>query len=121
MGMVTLGYRKGALNEVHPFSRRLDFVPHATVPLFWDGEVPSYTYLRWKSKPLFNDAQLNPIVVNALRLILSSLISFARGTPKTRFMGTRVLGRETVGLKHELRNFGVSIACVVSHGTLSSD
>jgi hypothetical protein len=37
---MTLAYRKGALNEVDPFSRNLDFVPQATVPLFWDGEVP---------------------------------------------------------------------------------
>jgi hypothetical protein len=41
MGSMTLAYRKGALNEANPLSRRPDFVPLATVPLFWDGEVPS--------------------------------------------------------------------------------
>jgi hypothetical protein len=41
VGSMTLAYRKGALNEVDPLSRRPDFVPHATFPLFWDGEVPS--------------------------------------------------------------------------------
>jgi hypothetical protein len=41
VGSMTLAYRKGALNEVDPLGRRQDFVPHATVPLFWEGEVPS--------------------------------------------------------------------------------
>jgi hypothetical protein len=41
-GSMTLAYRKGALNEVDPLSRRPDFVPHAIVPLFWDGEVPTF-------------------------------------------------------------------------------
>jgi hypothetical protein len=45
VGSMALAYRKGALNEADPLSRRLDFVPHATVPLFWDGEVPSYREL----------------------------------------------------------------------------
>jgi hypothetical protein len=40
VGSMTLAYRKGALNEADPLSRRLDFVPQATVPLFWDGDVP---------------------------------------------------------------------------------
>jgi hypothetical protein len=31
---MTLAYRKGALNEVDPLSRRLDIVSHATFPLF---------------------------------------------------------------------------------------
>jgi hypothetical protein len=47
-------------------------------------------------------------------------MSFARGTPKTRLMGTKVTGRKKVGLKLELGTFGVSIA-FVSRGTLSSD
>jgi hypothetical protein len=40
VGSITLAYRKGALDEAHPLSRRPDFVPHPTVQLFWDGEVP---------------------------------------------------------------------------------
>jgi hypothetical protein len=45
VGSMTLAYRKagkGALNEVDPLSRRQDFVPQATLPLLWDGEVPLY-------------------------------------------------------------------------------
>jgi hypothetical protein len=50
VGSMTLVYCKGALNEANnPFSRRQDFVPHATVPLSWDGEVPSDEELRRKS------------------------------------------------------------------------
>jgi hypothetical protein len=41
VGSMTLAYCKGALNEADPLSRRPDFVPHATVSLSWDGEVPS--------------------------------------------------------------------------------
>jgi hypothetical protein len=36
----TLAYRKGALRETDPLSWRPCCVPKATVPLFWDGEVP---------------------------------------------------------------------------------
>jgi hypothetical protein len=39
MGSMTLAHPKGALNEVDPLSRRPDIVPHATIPLFWNGEV----------------------------------------------------------------------------------
>jgi hypothetical protein len=67
---MTLAYRKRAHNEVDPLSRRLDFVPRATVLLFWDGEVPSYRELRRKSHLLFEDAQLNLMTVNALQLSL---------------------------------------------------
>jgi hypothetical protein len=88
---MTLAYRKGALNEAHPLSWRPDFIPHATVPLFKDGEVPSDRGLRRKSQPLLKDAKLNLMTVNALHLSHE----FARGTPKTRFMGTRVSGQET--------------------------
>jgi hypothetical protein len=42
VGSMTLAYRKGALNEAEQLSRRPDFVPHATISLFWDGEVPSH-------------------------------------------------------------------------------
>jgi hypothetical protein len=65
---MTLAYRKGALNEADPFSWRPDFVPHATIPLFWDGEVPPYTKLRRKSQSLYKDEQLQSLTVNALRL-----------------------------------------------------
>jgi hypothetical protein len=40
VGSMTLAYRKGALNEANSYSRRLDFVPQSTIPLFWDGEAP---------------------------------------------------------------------------------
>jgi hypothetical protein len=30
----------GAMNEADPLSRQPNFVPHATIPLFWDDEVP---------------------------------------------------------------------------------
>jgi hypothetical protein len=49
VGTMTLTYRKGAMNEADPLSRRPYFVLVATVPLFGDGEVPSCTYLRRKS------------------------------------------------------------------------
>jgi hypothetical protein len=64
---MTLAYRKGALNEANPLSRRPDFVPQATSPLFWDGEVPSDQELRRKSHLLFEDAHLNLLIVNALK------------------------------------------------------
>jgi hypothetical protein len=49
VGSMTLAYRKGAMNEADPLSRRPNFVPHATIPLFWDGEFPSDRELRRKS------------------------------------------------------------------------
>jgi hypothetical protein len=49
VGSMTLAYCKGAMNEADPLSRRPDFVLQATVPLLWDGEVPSYRELRRKS------------------------------------------------------------------------
>jgi hypothetical protein len=56
VGSMTLAYRKRAPNEVGPLTRRPDFVPQATVLLFWDGEVPSNRELRRKSQLLFEDA-----------------------------------------------------------------
>jgi hypothetical protein len=41
VGSMILVYHKGVLNEDDPLSRRQDFVPQATVPLFWDGEIPA--------------------------------------------------------------------------------
>jgi hypothetical protein len=38
---MTIAHRKVAVNEVDPLSRGPNFVHHATVPLFGDGEVPS--------------------------------------------------------------------------------
>jgi hypothetical protein len=60
---MTLAYRKEAMHEANPLSRRPDFVPQATVPLFWDSEVPSDPKLRRKSKLLLEDAQLNLMTV----------------------------------------------------------
>jgi hypothetical protein len=56
VGKETLAYRKGAMKEAYPSSRRQDFVPYATTPLFWDGDTPSYVDLRRKSQPLFDNA-----------------------------------------------------------------
>jgi hypothetical protein len=56
VGSMTLAYRKGAMNEADPLSRRPNFVPRATVPSFWDGEVPSDRELRRNSQLLFKDA-----------------------------------------------------------------
>jgi hypothetical protein len=66
VGSMTLAYRKGALNEAGPLSWRTDFVPQATIPLFWDGEVSSDRELRRKSELLFEDAHLNFVTINAL-------------------------------------------------------
>jgi hypothetical protein len=68
VGSMTLAYRKGALNEADPLSRRPDFVPHATFPLFWDGEVPPDRELRRKSQLLIEDAKINLMTVHALQL-----------------------------------------------------
>jgi hypothetical protein len=59
VGSIALACRKGAVNEADPSSWRLDFVPHATVSLFWDGEVPSDRELRRKSQQMLEDAHLN--------------------------------------------------------------
>jgi hypothetical protein len=93
--------------EADPLSRRPDFVPQATVPLLWDGEVSSYRELRRKFQPLLEDAQLNLLIVNALRLSheLDDLIR--EGYSQDSFQGdegewTRVSGRKTLGYKPKL-------------------
>jgi hypothetical protein len=48
VGSMTLAYRKGAMSEAYPLSRRPDFVPHATVPFLGDGEGPLDQGLRRK-------------------------------------------------------------------------
>jgi hypothetical protein len=68
VGSMTLAYRKGALSEADPLSRRPDFVLLATFPLSWDGEVLSDQELPRKPQLLFEDAQLNLLTVNALQL-----------------------------------------------------
>jgi hypothetical protein len=68
VGSMTIAYRKGALEKAGPLSQRPNFVPQATVPLFWDGEVPPYRELRRKSQLLLEDAHLNLMTVNALHL-----------------------------------------------------
>jgi threonyl-tRNA synthetase len=66
---VTLAYRKEALNEAHPLSRRRDFVSHATIIFCWDGEVPSEVInLLQNSQSMLNDAPINLLNVDALRL-----------------------------------------------------
>jgi hypothetical protein len=39
MGSMTLAYRKGTVSEANQLSRRPN-VTRATLPLFWDGDVP---------------------------------------------------------------------------------
>jgi hypothetical protein len=87
VGSMTLAYRKGAMNEADPSSRRPDFVPHATIPLFWDGEVPSDEELRRKSQPLLEDAQFNVIIVSALRQSLECAYLTREGYSKASFYG----------------------------------
>jgi hypothetical protein len=86
-GSMTLAYRKGVVNEADPLSRRPDFVPHATVPLCWDGEVPSNRELRRKSQPLLEDAQLNLLTVNALQLSLEFADLIREGYSQDSFYG----------------------------------
>jgi hypothetical protein len=50
---MTLAYRNGATNKAHSLSQRQDFLPKATIPLFWDDEVPYDRELRRKSQLLF--------------------------------------------------------------------
>jgi hypothetical protein len=87
VGTMILAYRKGALNEADPFSRRPNFVPQATIPLFRDGEVPSHTSLRRKSKSLLNDAEFKSTTVNALRLSLDFANLIREGYSQNSFYG----------------------------------
>jgi hypothetical protein len=84
---MTLAYRKGALNEAGPLRRRRDFVPQATIPLFWDGEVPLDRELRRKSHLLFEDAQLNLLTVNALQLSPKFVDLIRKGNSQDSFYG----------------------------------
>jgi hypothetical protein len=87
VGSMTLAYRKGALIEADPLSRRPNFVPQAIVPLFWDGEVPSDRKLRRKSQLLFEDAHLNLLTVNALHLSLEFADLIREGHSQDSFYG----------------------------------
>jgi hypothetical protein len=69
---------------------------------------------------LLEDSLLDLLIVNALRLSLEFADLIREGYSKDSFMGTRVSGRKTAGLKLELNNLGVSIP-FVSRGTMSSD
>jgi hypothetical protein len=121
VGTMTLAYRKGAMNEADSLSRRQYFIPQATVHFLGDGEVASNAKLRRKSKPLLDDAQLNSMTGNALRLSPEFVKLIREGySQDSRFMGTRVSGRKTPGLKPQLETFGVLIAFVF-RGTLSAD
>jgi hypothetical protein len=82
---MTLAYRKGAMNKHNPLSRRRDFKPQATFPLSLDGEVPSDTYFRFKSQPLVEDAHLNSMTVNALRLSLEFAYPIRKGYSQDSF------------------------------------
>jgi hypothetical protein len=84
---MTLAYRREARNEANPSSRRPYFVPHATFPLFWDGEVPSDPELRRKSYLLYDDAQLNLLKVNALQLSCEFADLIREGYSQDSFYG----------------------------------
>jgi hypothetical protein len=84
---MTLAYRKGAVNEADPLSRRPEFVPHATFPLFWDGEVPSDRELRRKPQLMFKDAHLNLLTVNALQLSPEFADLIRKGYSQDSFYG----------------------------------
>jgi hypothetical protein len=88
VGSMTLAYRKGALNEADPVSRRQDlFVHQATVPMFWDGEVSSNEDLRRKSHLLLEDAHLNLMTINALQLSLEFADLIREGYSQDSFYG----------------------------------
>jgi hypothetical protein len=87
VGSMSLAYRKRALNEADPLSRRPDFVPHAKPPLFWDGVVPSDRELRRKSQLFFEDAQLNLLHVNALQLSHEFVDLIREGYSQDSFYG----------------------------------
>jgi hypothetical protein len=84
---MTLAYRKGALNEANPLSRRPNFVYEATVPLFKDGEVPSDRELRRKSQLLFEDTHLNLMTFNALQLSPEFVDLIREGYSQDSFYG----------------------------------
>jgi hypothetical protein len=62
------------MNDTNPLSRRPDLVPQGTIPLLWDGEVPSYRELRRKSRPLLEDVQLNKLTFNVFSPEFADLI-----------------------------------------------
>jgi hypothetical protein len=97
VGSMTLAYRKGTLSEVGPLSRRPDFVPEATVPLFWDGEVPSDRELRRKSQVLFEDAQLKLLTINALQLSPKFADLIREGYSQDSFYGDEGGGKRQSG------------------------
>jgi hypothetical protein len=103
MGMMTFAYRKRALNnEADPLNRRPNFVPQATTPVFYDGEVPSNTYLRRKSEPLFDDVQLNLPNLNTLRLSHKFVDPTREGYSQYSFYGDE--GAWTKDSRIEARN-----------------
>jgi hypothetical protein len=84
---MTFAYRKGALSEEGPLSRRSDSVPQAAVPLFWDGGVMLQSDLRQKFEPLLDDAHLKLLRLNALQLS-PDLVDFNReGYSQDSFYG----------------------------------
>jgi hypothetical protein len=102
LGSMTLAYRKGALSEADPSSRRPDFVPHAAVPLFRDGEVPSHRELRRKSQLLLGDAHFFLMTVNALHMTLEFADLIREGYSQDAFYGDE--GEWTKGSRIEARD-----------------
>jgi hypothetical protein len=87
VGSMTRACRKGAMHEFGPLSRRQDFVPYATVPVFWDGEVPSDADLRRKSQQVLEDAQLYLLIVIAFRLSHEFVDLISEGYSQDSFYG----------------------------------
>jgi hypothetical protein len=83
---MTLAYRKGALNEANPLCRRPNFVPQATVPLFWDGEVP---LMQNQGIPaaIIKDTHLYLLIVNVLQLSLELVDLVREGYSQDSFYG----------------------------------
>jgi hypothetical protein len=120
VGSMTFAYRKGAPNEANPLSQCSDFVPHALVPLFWDGEVPSDRDLRRKSMLLLEDAHLYVMTVNALQLSHESADLIREGYSQDSFYGDEGEWTKHNRIEAIAGYFSASIA-FVSRGTLSSD
>jgi hypothetical protein len=113
---MTLAYRKGALNEADPLSRRPDFVPLAKVVLGWRASVRRRITTEVQAHVrLLEDAPLNVMVVRALRLSHEFDDVIREGYSQDSYYGDE--GEWTKNSRIEVCP---SIA-FVSRGTLSSD
>jgi hypothetical protein len=118
---MTLAHRKGALNEVDSSKRRPDFVPQATIPLNWDGEVASNTKLRRKSQPLFKDSQSDFVTTHALRLSYEFANLIRKGYSQDSFYGDEGEGTKDSLIEATLGCFWRLDRVCACRGTLSPD